>query len=249
MMHWENNLNNYEQKSVAATFTLQLMRLKAIAPDAHRLLTMLAFFDPESIPIDILTLGATSIMERLADHATSSLNVAVTFLPEQKLSTIGRLVTKLKAKRQVGYVGNNITPMGHPDTLTTVNNLAGILEKQRKYNKAESMYRRALAGQRTQLGADHPSTMTTVNNLAHLFKSQGKYGEAETMYGQALAAREERLGADHPDTLMTIYCMARLYHKQDRLEQAKTLYTRALIGQNIKLGLSHPDTIITKKMA
>lgn len=35
VMHWENSLNIYNQKSVLAMFTLQLMRLKAMEPDAQ----------------------------------------------------------------------------------------------------------------------------------------------------------------------------------------------------------------------
>ena len=41
----------------------------------------------------------------------------------------------------------------HPDTLTSVNNLAGLLQAQGKLDEAEPLYRRALAGREETLGA------------------------------------------------------------------------------------------------
>lgn len=46
----------------------------------------------------------------------------------------------------------------HPSTLTSINNLAGVLGMQGKYKEAEEMHRQALA-----LGKEHPSTLTSMN--------------------------------------------------------------------------------------
>lgn len=50
-------------------------------------------------------------------------------------------------------------------TLTSVSNLAEVLRFQGKYEAAEEMSRRALAGYEKVLGVEHPSTLTSVNNL------------------------------------------------------------------------------------
>ena len=56
----------------------------------------------------------------------------------------------------------------HPDTLTSINNLASVLQDQGKYDEAEQMNRRALDGREKALGKEHPSTLTSVYCLAYL---------------------------------------------------------------------------------
>ena len=75
-------------------------------------------------------------------------------------------------------------------------------QDQGKYDEAEPLYRRALAGKEEALGPAHPDTLITVNNLANLLSEQGKYDEAEPMYRRALAGNEEALGPAHPNTLL-----------------------------------------------
>lgn len=48
------------------------------------------------------------------------------------------------------------------------------LELLCQYYEAETMYRRALAGQEKVLGRHHLYTLTTVNNLAVTFRNQGR---------------------------------------------------------------------------
>ena len=69
----------------------------------------------------------------------------------------------------------------HPDTLTSVSNLALILEYQGMHEEAEAMNRRALNGYEKVLGRKHPHTLTSVNNLVLVLQAQGKYEEAEVM--------------------------------------------------------------------
>ncbi|CUS15720.1 unnamed protein product, partial [Tuber aestivum] len=56
----------------------------------------------------------------------------------------------------------------HPDTLTSVNNLATVLKTQGKYDESEVMHRHALEGREKILGPDHPKTQLSANNLARL---------------------------------------------------------------------------------
>ena len=63
LISWENTLSEYEHKSVAATFACQLEDLDRQCPDASNFLRVLAFLDPESIPLEMLTKGAKLISE------------------------------------------------------------------------------------------------------------------------------------------------------------------------------------------
>ena len=91
----------------------------------------------------------------------------------------------------------------HPDTASTLNNLALLYNNQGKYEEAEPLYQRALAIREKALGPEHPDTASTLNNLAILYYDQGKDEEAEPLYQRALAIREKVFGLDHPYTKRT----------------------------------------------
>jgi hypothetical protein len=63
------------------------------------------------------------------------------------------------------------TGEGHPETLACLNNLAVLLKKMQKFAEAETLYRRALAGQERRLGPQHPDTLDSVSSTfcVHLF--------------------------------------------------------------------------------
>ena len=69
----------------------------------------------------------------------------------------------------------------HPSTLDSINNLAGLLFDQRKYDEAEPLYREALEGRKRTLGNDHPSTFNSINKLANLLKEQSLRNEGGSL--------------------------------------------------------------------
>jgi tetratricopeptide (TPR) repeat protein len=81
----------------------------------------------------------------------------------------------------------------HPDTLTSMNNLATVLRDQGKYEQAEEMYRHALRLRQTVLGKEHPSTLTRMSNLASVLRDQDKYEQAEETLRQVLTACKKTL--------------------------------------------------------
>jgi len=133
----------------------------------------------------------------------------------------------------------------HPDTATSLNNLAGLYRAQGKYAEAEPFLKRALDIHEKALGKDHPLTATSLNNLAALYDSQGKYAEAEPLYKRALDIRVKTLGKDHPDTAESLNNLAELYNSQGMYVEAEPLYKRALDIQEKALGNDHPSAAIT----
>ncbi len=131
----------------------------------------------------------------------------------------------------------------HPDTLTSVNNLAILYHKQGRYSEAEPLLVRALETSERVLGQDHPDTLTSINNLAVLYEAQGRYSEAEPLYLRALQSSERILGQDHLQTLLSIGNLAVLYHAQGRYDEAEPLSVRALKARERVLGQDHPDTL------
>jgi tetratricopeptide (TPR) repeat protein len=131
----------------------------------------------------------------------------------------------------------------HPDTLTSVNNLALVLQSLGKYELAEEMNRRALAGHKKVLGKAHPDTLTSISNLSLVLQSQGKYDLAAKMDRRALAGREKALGKEHPDTLTSVGNLARTLQSQGKYDLAAKMDRRALAGREKVLGTEHPHTL------
>ncbi|RAO73452.1 uncharacterized protein BHQ10_009464 [Talaromyces amestolkiae] len=131
----------------------------------------------------------------------------------------------------------------HLVTLTSVSNLALVLQYQGKYDEAEKLNQRALEGSEKELGVQHPDTVTSVNNLAIVLQYQGKYNEAEKLYQRALKGCEKELGKKHPDTLTSVSNLAMVLRFQGRYDEAEKLNRQALEGREKELGKKHPDTL------
>ncbi|KAK5188260.1 hypothetical protein LTR47_010846 [Exophiala xenobiotica] len=89
-------------------------------------------------------------------------------------------------------------------TLTSMNNLAGALSYQGKYEGAEEMHRETLQLSKKVLGEEHPLTLTSMNNLADSLSHQGKYEEVEEMHQETLQMSRKVLGEEHPSTLTSV---------------------------------------------
>jgi tetratricopeptide (TPR) repeat protein len=133
----------------------------------------------------------------------------------------------------------------HMSTLTTVNNLGSLYQKQSKLEKAEQMYIQALAGREKALGAEHTLTLHTVNNFGSLNYVQGDLAKAEQIFLRTLVEYEKALGAEHTSTLTTINYLGILYRAQGKLVEAEQMYLRELAGKEKALGIEHTSTLNT----
>jgi CHAT domain-containing protein/Flp pilus assembly protein TadD len=131
----------------------------------------------------------------------------------------------------------------HPDTLTSLNNLAVLYMLQGRYGEAEPLYKEGLQVCERVLGKEHPHTLIALKNLAMLYQMQGRYGDAEPLYKEALQLGEKVLGKEHPDTLVFLNNLAALYKSQGRYGEAEPLYQEALQVCAKVLGKEHPDTL------
>ena len=100
----------------------------------------------------------------------------------------------------------------HPDTLTSMNNLAIVYYEQGKYAQAEALHSQTLEIRRRVLGPEHPDTLASMNNLAIVYYEQGKYAQAEALYSQTLEIQRRVLGPEHPDTLTSMNNLANVYY-------------------------------------
>ena len=133
----------------------------------------------------------------------------------------------------------------HPDTLTSMNNLASTYMNQGKHKEAEELQVRVLELKQTVLGTEHPDTLTTMNNLASTYMNQGKHKEAEELLVRVLELRQTVLGVEHPATLTTMNNLALTYQNQGRHKEAEELQVQVLELRQTVLGMEHPATLTT----
>jgi serine/threonine protein kinase len=131
----------------------------------------------------------------------------------------------------------------HPDTLTSMNNLADAYQAAGQLDKALPLYEQAVPKMKEKLGPDHPDTLTSMSNLASAYADAGRLDKALPLYEQALAKRQEKLGPDHPYTLMTMNNLALAYQATSQLDKALPLYEQAVPKMKARLGPDHPDTL------
>ena len=86
----------------------------------------------------------------------------------------------------------------HPDTLTSMNNLAQTLYAQGDLARAHELQEQVVEAMARLLGKEHPNTLTSMNNLAQTLKSQGDLAGARKLQELVLEARARLLGKEHP---------------------------------------------------
>ena len=133
----------------------------------------------------------------------------------------------------------------HPDTLVSVNGLAGCLMAMGLLKDAEPLYQRAVEARERTLGAEHPNTLVSVNHLAACLHAMGLLKDAEPLYRRVLEAHEHTLSAEHPHTLLSINNLAVCLEAMGLRKDAEPLYRRALKARESTLGAEHPDTLVS----
>jgi DNA transposition AAA+ family ATPase len=131
----------------------------------------------------------------------------------------------------------------HPDTLTSMANLAVTYSEQGREDEAEKLQIDVLELRKKKLGADHPSTLTSMANLAMTYSKQGRQDEAEKLQIEVVELRKKKLGADHADTLTIMANLAVTYSEQGRQDEAEKLQIEVVELRKKKLGADHPDTL------
>jgi tetratricopeptide (TPR) repeat protein len=202
-----------------------------------------AFRDPTVWPLcrALLPNMRTLIGHFPADHAVPELSRLLGLTGSYLLGS-GDAASAVPLYRRALESRERVLGAEHPDTLTSVNNLAGCLQTLGDAAGALPLYRRALESRERVLGAEHPDTLGSVNNLAYCLETLGDAAGALPLYRRALESRERVLGAEHPDTLTSVNNLAGCLQTLGDAAEALKLYRRALEGIERRFGSDHPTT-------
>jgi hypothetical protein len=70
----------------------------------------------------------------------------------------------------------------HPDTLTSMANLALTYRNQGRWKEAESLFVQVMEMEKKVLGEEHLLTLTSMSYLASTYNNQGRWREAESLF-------------------------------------------------------------------
>jgi tetratricopeptide (TPR) repeat protein len=129
----------------------------------------------------------------------------------------------------------------HPDTATSLNDLARLLHLTNQFKESEPLMRHALAAREAQYGRKHPTVAASLNNLALLLRDTNRPDEAELLMRRVVEIFEFSYGSDHPLVATAFNNLAQLLQDFNRMEEAEQLMRRALAIDEASHGPDHPD--------
>ncbi|MCJ1277133.1 hypothetical protein MMC21_004943 [Puttea exsequens] len=131
----------------------------------------------------------------------------------------------------------------HPDTLTSMHNLAIRYSEAGRRAEALQLTEQVVEFSKSKLGEDHPDTLASMHNLANRYSEAGRRAEALQLTEQVVKLRKSKLGEDHPDTLASMHNLAIWYSEAGRRAEALQLTEQVVELRKSKLGEDHPDTL------
>jgi serine/threonine protein kinase len=134
----------------------------------------------------------------------------------------------------------------HPDTLHSMNNLAGAYLAVGRVQDAIALHEQILKVRIASVGRDHPDTLTTRNNLADAYREAGQLSRAIELHEETLALQTSKLGPDHEDTLETRNNLGAALWSAGRLLEAIAQFQTTFKLMEAKLGRSHPITLTSR---
>src|SRR5713101_845463 len=196
--------------------------------------------------------GNSITAREILDKASNDIKTGLAKDPEtqaQMMHVMGDVYEKLglypraqALQQQSMEIRQRVLGPEHPDTLTSMNDLATDLDDSGHYAEAEKLEREALDISRRVLGPEHPDTLMLMSNLGNTLWQEGHYREAEKLNRETLGIQRRVLGPEHPGTLRSMNNLATDLDDSD--PEAEKLFRETLDIKRRVLGPEHPDTLL-----
>ncbi|CAH0054750.1 unnamed protein product [Clonostachys solani] len=159
------------------------------------------------------------------------------------LQGIGRWDEAEKAYQDAAIIRRRILGEEHPDTLTTLADLASVYLDQGKLQEADELAYAVNKSRAKVLGETHADTLMSRDNRARILRMQGRIPEAVLLERKTLVECRGHLGFEHPQTLTVRANLASALRIQGRYSDAERLGTEVLAQKRRILGEQHPNTL------
>jgi serine/threonine protein kinase/tetratricopeptide (TPR) repeat protein len=240
-----------ERDQKAAALEVSQLRLNQVERGIEILTSVFTNLDPRNEEKDGKPLRY--LLSQQLDRATEQLTgeavgdpLTVARLQNQLGLAQLRLGAAAPAIRLFEAARNTLTTQvgpDHPDTLSSMNNLAAGYHADGRLDKALPLYEEALKLRKAILGLDHADTLRSMGDLAQGYYDSGQIEKALRLYEETFDKTRARLGPNHRDTLSAMNNLAQGYQQAGRRDKARLVYEEALKLFRAKLGPDHPDTL------
>ncbi|MFC3515661.1 tetratricopeptide repeat protein, partial [Amycolatopsis halotolerans] len=149
----------------------------------------------------VLRANTDALADAAGEHLWERYGHEVLFLAGNSLRGAGLVAEAKDYFRRLHITATQHLHPDHPDTLTTLGNLAALRGEAGDPAGAVAAFEELLADRLRVLGPDHPDTLGTRNNLARWRGESGDPAGAASAFEKLLADTSRVLGRDHPITL------------------------------------------------
>jgi len=144
---------------------------------------------------------------------------------------------------QIMNLNTSLLGETHPDSLTSMSDLALTFIYQSRLSQAEALEERVLTARQECLGPEHPDTLTSMQNLAFTYHCRGRLRDAEKLSMSVIEISKRVLGQEHPNTLTSMDTLTLIYRDQGRWKEAEALLEQLIRIRKKVLSEDHPDTL------
>jgi tetratricopeptide (TPR) repeat protein len=131
----------------------------------------------------------------------------------------------------------------HPDTLTSMSNLAASYRELGRSKEAAQLDEQTLGIRKRVLGLEHPGTLISMNNLAASYRHLGMIKEAAHLYEETMELDNRIFGPEHPHIFYRQEGLARSLRMLGRVNEAIEWHEKVLELRKRLLGPNHPETL------
>jgi CHAT domain-containing protein len=183
--------------------------------------------------------AAFELAKPLNDHLAMALiynNLAMTYLDMNKLKD-AEAQMNMSITEASGVLKDNSA-----NFIKLQINLANIYRFEKKYDKAEELYLKAISIKEKKLGA-HPDLAHLKKGLAGLYMEMGKVTEVEKLLQSAYDINKRKLGEKNPATVSVQQDLGNFYRLTNNNAKATELVTKVVTLKREIYGEAHPSYI------
>jgi tetratricopeptide (TPR) repeat protein/CHAT domain-containing protein len=128
----------------------------------------------------------------------------------------GKFADALPAAQEALEIRKKLLGDSHPDTVTSLQNLAFVMWRMGNDAQAEPLYQQALEIMKKAGWRRQPLTATIAKNLGLLYRKHRDYSKAEPLLRESLEIRTKTLGSKHATTISILDELLTLYDQMRR---------------------------------
>jgi tetratricopeptide (TPR) repeat protein len=132
----------------------------------------------------------------------------------------------------------------HPDTLSSMNDLAVALKQLGELASARKIHEEVLRVRERLLGPRHPDTLRSVNDLGETLRAQRELHRARELHERNFRVCCEVLGPEHMHTLTSMNNVAETLRDQGDLNGTLKVQEQLVEISRRGLGSEHPQTLL-----